>query len=774
MGFTETLRLIVAADTGKAVTNINAVGVASDKSLGRSQKTIDKWSRGLTTAGAGMVAFGGAALLGLGKAAMMSEEANLSVVKLENTLANMPRLAGENSKSFIDLAQSIQGKTAADADAIVEGMALLGTFRLTGAEIRKITPLVVDYSRKFGIDMPDAAKQVGKALDGQIGALKRAGVSIDENLFKTDRYAAVTKALRDQVGGFAEEEGKTFAGSLERLKNELGDVAEGVGVGAVDAFTSLFSTVEGGLDKIKSLSPATQEAIGKFATFGSVALIAAGGLSFMIGQTIKAAQNFAIARDAVAGFAGSGGLGMLARTTLVVGGLIALREVLMAMENDLEGIDVSKLENQLLDLAETGKLSAGQLKDVFTDFQDAIESGDPQALERMSDRLGEVDKALAQLASRDPEAAAASFKHITERLREMGASSGQIKAFFDDYAAATANADTSSRTAAGGVDELGGSMGDVADDTTAAQEALQEYLDTLSALFDPLFGATDALLDNHDAQTKVIGAEMELAAAVKEHGAGSLEAAEAQKELTEAQLKAGESALNVKQATAELSAAVADGTVNVADAKSMLNEWVSQGLISASTAAALAKRFDTTAGAARELGRTDPTVTVSERGTASTRQRLRATRDAAHSIPTRRSTTVSASDRASGVLNRVRNAIFGIPSSKTVTITMIQRGVANINPFIGRRQHGGPVEAGKAYVVGEEGPELLLMGERAGHVIPNVGRPAGTGVAMAGGGGTSSVVNIDLRGAVVTNQDEFVRKVAQAVNKGTRLGLVNR
>ena len=170
----------------------------------------------------------------------------------------MPRLAGENSKSFIDLAQSIQDKTAADADQIVEAEALLGTFRLTGDEIRQITPLVVDLSRKFGIDMNSAAIQVGKALDGNVGALKRNGISIDENLFKTDRYAAVTKALREQVGGFAEEEGKTFAGSLERLKNQMGDVAEGVGVGAVDAFTTLFSTVEGGLNFIKDLSPATQ------------------------------------------------------------------------------------------------------------------------------------------------------------------------------------------------------------------------------------------------------------------------------------------------------------------------------------------------------------------------------------------------------------------------------------------------------------------------------------------------------------------------------------
>ena len=82
----------------------------------------------------------------------------------------------------------------------------------------------------------------------------------------------------------------------------------------------------------------------------------------MIGQTLKAAQNFGIARDAVAQFAGSGGLGMLARATLVVGGLIAIREVLMSMENDLEGIDVSNSENQLLDLARDGETIGGPVE----------------------------------------------------------------------------------------------------------------------------------------------------------------------------------------------------------------------------------------------------------------------------------------------------------------------------------------------------------------------------------------------------------------------------
>jgi hypothetical protein len=35
------------------------------------------------------------------------------------------------------------------------------------------------------------------------------------------------------------------------------------------------------------------------------------------------------------------------------------------------------------------------------------------------------------------------------------------------------------------------------------------------------------------------------------------------------------------------------------------------------------------------------------------------------------------------------------------------------------RASGGPTEAGETYIVGENGPEILQMGNRSGNVIPN-------------------------------------------------------
>ena len=65
-----------------------------------------------------------------------------------------------------------------------------------------------------------------------------------------------------------------------------------------------------------------------------------------------------------------------------------------------------------------------------------------------------------------------------------------------------------------------------------------------------------------------------------------------------------------------------------------------------------------------------------------------------------------------------------------------------VSGFLGnlfkKRERGGPVAAGGAYLVGEKGPEILQMGSRGGNVIPN---------NKIGGGTVNNItVNVDASG----------------------------
>lgn len=286
------LQFILTVDAKGAVKAFEQVGKAADKDLKKAEDRLDRIGSNMTKVGAGAMAFAGVVGTALFGAAKAYENQVRAELLLQNTIQNMPKLAGESAEQFYELARAIQAKTVAGDEEVISAMAMLGTFQLTAAEIKNITPLVVDYARKFDVDLVSAATQVGKALDGQMGALKRNGVSIDEALFKTDRYAAVQQALSNQVGGFAEEEAKTFTGQIQQMKNQLGDIVEEIGSGVVPAFGTMLGWVGKGVDAFGKLDPSVRAGVGTFAAWGTAILGAAGALSFIGGQVIKHRARF--------------------------------------------------------------------------------------------------------------------------------------------------------------------------------------------------------------------------------------------------------------------------------------------------------------------------------------------------------------------------------------------------------------------------------------------------------------------------------------------------
>ncbi len=269
------LLIRITGDTKGATSELDKF----DKALDKETKKLDQWGKGFRVMGAALTAFGVGTALFMKSSVEEYGKAEKSLLKLENTISNMPALQGANIAAFQAQAAALQKMTAAEDDVIIEGMAMLGTFRLNQAQLQAMMPLVVDYSRKFGIDMASAAIQVGKALDGQVGALRRNGVSIDETVFKVDRFRAVQEALQEQVGGFSTKEGKTFQGQLERLGNQFGDLKESIGGTILPALQSILEPIVKLVNHFNNLSPAMK----KNAGYG---LLVASGLALIGGPTL--------------------------------------------------------------------------------------------------------------------------------------------------------------------------------------------------------------------------------------------------------------------------------------------------------------------------------------------------------------------------------------------------------------------------------------------------------------------------------------------------------
>lgn len=120
-------------------------------------------------------------------------------------------------------------------------------------------------------------------------------------------------------------------------------------------------------------------------------------------------------------------------------------------------------------------------------------------------------------------------------------------------------------------------------------------------------------------------------------------------------------------------------------------------------------------------------------------------------------------EAAKGVVDRVIASIKSVIQSGIDIVNRLIRAINSIPavpdiPAIPGLARGGPMDAGRPYVVGEEGPELVIP-RSSGTVIP-----AGRTAELLGGGG-SITVHVDARGAADP------RAVGAAVRSGVRQGL---
>lgn len=293
MTFREKLEVLIDANAAGFVASMDRAGEAADKNLGKgTQDKLDQLAGKFTVMGAAAVGGASVAAIGLGKLATLAGEAQVAQAKLDNSIANSSQKFTDNGAAVSDLAGQLQKKVAADDESIRSGQAVLVQFGLTEDQVMRLTPLIVDLSRKMGVDLDTAAKTVGKSATGSTGALKKLGIdvaSLGEGA--TDAEKTIS-ALNKSVGGFAQAEGRTFGGQLTILKNQLSELGESVGVGVAGTLQSLV----GGLNSVASaandVNPGITAAIGSLATLGTIGVGSLGALGFAGGQLISLRDNF--------------------------------------------------------------------------------------------------------------------------------------------------------------------------------------------------------------------------------------------------------------------------------------------------------------------------------------------------------------------------------------------------------------------------------------------------------------------------------------------------
>lgn len=170
-----------------------------------------------------------------------TKEAEFAVAQLDAVVKSTGGAAGFTTPQLVEMSEALRDVTVFSDEAIqsMEGV-LLSFTSITGREFERALELIADVSTALGRDLSSSAIIVGRALNNPtrgMNALSRAGIVFNEqqrkvikNLVDTGKVAQaqnlILNELEARFGGSARAARETFGGALEGLKNTASDLLE--------------------------------------------------------------------------------------------------------------------------------------------------------------------------------------------------------------------------------------------------------------------------------------------------------------------------------------------------------------------------------------------------------------------------------------------------------------------------------------------------------------------------------------------------------------------
>ena len=221
-----TLKLALLADTKQFIDGL-------DKADKETKSFSSKLGSALKTGALAFAALGaaaGAAAIKIGvdavKAAIEDEKAQIS---LAQTLKNVTKATDAQVKATEDYIDKTARATGIADDQLRPSLDRLVRSTQDVTKAQKLQQLALDIAAGTGKDLATVTEALGKAYDGNLGALKRIGVPLDENIVKTKNFDAAVIALSETFEGQADAAANTFAGRLARFKVAIDEAKESLG-----------------------------------------------------------------------------------------------------------------------------------------------------------------------------------------------------------------------------------------------------------------------------------------------------------------------------------------------------------------------------------------------------------------------------------------------------------------------------------------------------------------------------------------------------------------
>ena len=265
-GQSRTLKLSILADVDQLKKSLST-GSTEVQGFGDKIGAFGK-KAGLAFAAAGVAAaaYAGKLLVDGVKSAIEDEAAQ---AKLATTLENVTGATKAQIKQVEDYITKTALANGITDDKLRPSLDRLIRSTKDQTEAQKLQTLALDISAGTGKDLQAVSEALGKAYDGNLGALKKLGVGIDDSIIKSKNFDAAAAALSKTFEGQASKQAETFQGKMDRLSIAFGEAKETVGSYVLDALTPLLSAfVDKGIPAIQDFAKNLGKTLGP--AFGEI------------------------------------------------------------------------------------------------------------------------------------------------------------------------------------------------------------------------------------------------------------------------------------------------------------------------------------------------------------------------------------------------------------------------------------------------------------------------------------------------------------------------
>ena len=288
-----------------ALKRFGSVGKQQALAVGAAFKTagskIKSAGRTITTS---VSVYGMAGIYAGSKLIEMSEKQAQAEQKLAEIYKTRMGVGKQAVKSTLELASAQQKAGVIGDEVQIAAAQQLATYAQYPSTVNTMLPALNNLlvqQKGLNATQEDAtglANLFGKAMMGQTGALKRAGISFTDAQAEVLKYgteeekaAMIAEVVTQNVGNMNAEFAKTDAGKIQQAKNELGDMGEQIGAVLLPAVADLVSWFQA------HLMPAIQRvityfqqhpALAKFALALSAITAVVGPLLIVIGGLVSA------------------------------------------------------------------------------------------------------------------------------------------------------------------------------------------------------------------------------------------------------------------------------------------------------------------------------------------------------------------------------------------------------------------------------------------------------------------------------------------------------